>query len=193
MLETKCVGDNFKILETAFLVTNIHYLFTLGSGPNIQKMSSTSKLSYQHSRIVTNFKSPTSLLPLTLVRIEQLTYTVWNMMFQTSALLHTSGSKFRSDWPNPGFSSKAIMYFPSTRFWSQRAAVEFAKAFHIAVFESLLICINLSRFFSDTAMSPARTFRLSTVSKQKMNLPMTVWSKGAHLHLLKLHPYSSWI
>ena len=107
--------------------------------------------------------SPTSLLPLTLVRIEQLTYT---MMFQTSALLHTSGSKFRSDWPNPGFSSKAIMYFPSTRFWSQRSAVEFAKAFHIAVFESLLICINLSRVFSDTAMSPEREFRLSTVSKQ---------------------------
>ena len=30
MLETKCVGDNFKMLVTVFaiFVTNIHYLFT---------------------------------------------------------------------------------------------------------------------------------------------------------------------
>ena len=44
MLETKCVGINFKMLVTvlAILVTNIHYLFTLASGTNIQKMSPTS-------------------------------------------------------------------------------------------------------------------------------------------------------
>ena len=54
MLETKCVGDNFKMLVTvlAFLVTNIHYLFTLASGTNIQKMSPTSKFSHQHPQIV---------------------------------------------------------------------------------------------------------------------------------------------
>ena len=41
MLETKCVGDNFKMLVTvlAILVTNILYLLALASGINIQKMS----------------------------------------------------------------------------------------------------------------------------------------------------------
>ena len=40
MLETKCVGDNYKMLVTvlAILVTNIHYLL----GTNIEKMSPTS-------------------------------------------------------------------------------------------------------------------------------------------------------
>ena len=63
---TKCVDDNFKMLVTvlAFLVTNIHYLFTLASGTNTQKMSPASKFSHQHPQIVTNFKSPTSLSPL---------------------------------------------------------------------------------------------------------------------------------
>ena len=44
MLETKCVGDNYKMLVTvsAILVTKIHYLFTYFSGVNIQKMSPTS-------------------------------------------------------------------------------------------------------------------------------------------------------
>ena len=39
VLETKCVGDNFKMLVTvlAILVTNILYLLTLASGTNIQK------------------------------------------------------------------------------------------------------------------------------------------------------------
>ena len=39
MLETKCVGNNFKMLVTvlAILVTNINYLFTLASGNNIQR------------------------------------------------------------------------------------------------------------------------------------------------------------
>ena len=61
MLETKSVSDNFKMLLTvlAFLVNNLHYLFTLASGTNIQKMSPTSKFSHQHSQIFTNFKSPT--------------------------------------------------------------------------------------------------------------------------------------
>ena len=47
MLETKCVGGNFKMLMTvlAFLITNINFR-------------------HQHSQIVTNFKSPTSLSPL---------------------------------------------------------------------------------------------------------------------------------
>ena len=50
MFETKCVGDNNKILVTilAILVTNIHYLFTLASGTNFQKISPTSKFSHQH-------------------------------------------------------------------------------------------------------------------------------------------------
>ena len=41
MLETKCVGDNFKILVTvlAISVTNILYLLTLALGNNIQRMS----------------------------------------------------------------------------------------------------------------------------------------------------------
>ena len=45
MLTTNCVGDNYKMLVTvlAILVTNIHYLFTLASGTNIQKMSPTSQ------------------------------------------------------------------------------------------------------------------------------------------------------
>ena len=67
MLEKKCVGDNFKIWMTvlAFLVTNIHYLFTLASVTNIQKMSSTSRFSHQYSQIVTNITiSPTPLTPL---------------------------------------------------------------------------------------------------------------------------------
>ena len=65
MLETKCVGDNYEMLVTvlAILVTNIHYLFTLASGTNIPKMSPTSKFGYEHPKIVTNVKSPTSLSP----------------------------------------------------------------------------------------------------------------------------------
>ena len=45
MLDTKCVGDKYKMLVTvlAILVTHIYYLFTLESGTNIQKMSPTSK------------------------------------------------------------------------------------------------------------------------------------------------------
>ena len=60
----KCVGDNIKVLVTrlAILVINIHYLFTLASGTNIQKISSRSKFCYQHPRIVINFKSPTSVM-----------------------------------------------------------------------------------------------------------------------------------
>ena len=72
MLETKYVGDNYKMLVTvlAILVTNIHYLFTLASGTNIQKMSSTSKFNRQHPQIITNLsqlKSPTSLSPFLLL------------------------------------------------------------------------------------------------------------------------------
>ena len=47
MLETECVGDNYKILVTvlAIFITNIHYFFALqvASGTNIQRMSPTSK------------------------------------------------------------------------------------------------------------------------------------------------------
>ena len=43
----------------AILVTNFHYLFTLASGTNIQKMSPTSKFSHQNPKIVASFKSPT--------------------------------------------------------------------------------------------------------------------------------------
>ena len=41
MLETRCIGNNFKMWVTvsAILVTNILYLLTLASGANIQKMS----------------------------------------------------------------------------------------------------------------------------------------------------------
>ena len=62
MLVTKCVSDNYTMLVTvlAILVTNIHYLFTLASGINIQKMSLTSKFCHQHPKIVTNFKLLTS-------------------------------------------------------------------------------------------------------------------------------------
>ena len=44
MLETKCVGDNNKLLVTVLiiLITNIHCLFKLASGSNIQKTSPTS-------------------------------------------------------------------------------------------------------------------------------------------------------
>jgi len=40
MLETKCVGDNFKMLVTiwAISVTNIIYLLTLALGTDTQKM-----------------------------------------------------------------------------------------------------------------------------------------------------------
>ena len=62
MLETKCVGDNFKMLVTVFAIsfTHILYLLTLASGTNIQKMSPRSKFCRQNSKIVTNYKSPTS-------------------------------------------------------------------------------------------------------------------------------------
>merc|ERR1711917_72586 len=58
MLETKCVGDNYKMFVTilAILVTNIHYLFTLASCTNIQKMLPTSNFVHQHPKIVINFK-----------------------------------------------------------------------------------------------------------------------------------------
>ena len=54
MLETICVGDNFKMLVTvlAILVTNIHYLFILRPGTNIHKMSPTSQ--NRHQLLVTN-------------------------------------------------------------------------------------------------------------------------------------------
>ena len=60
MLETKCVGDNYKMLVTvlAILITNIHYPFALASGTNIQKISPTSKFSHQHPKIVINFMMP---------------------------------------------------------------------------------------------------------------------------------------
>ena len=49
MLETKCVGDNFKMLVMVLTisVTNILYLLTLASGTNIQKMSPRSQC-HQH-------------------------------------------------------------------------------------------------------------------------------------------------
>ena len=55
-------GDNYKILVTVLtiLVFNIQYLFSLASGTNIHKMSSTSKISHQHPKIVNKLKSPTS-------------------------------------------------------------------------------------------------------------------------------------
>ena len=45
MLDTKCVGDNFEMLVTVLpvFVTNILYLLTLASGPNIQKKFPISK------------------------------------------------------------------------------------------------------------------------------------------------------
>ena len=63
MLEMKCVGDNYNMLVTdlAIFVTNIHYLFTLATGTNIQKMLPTSKFCHQHQKIVTNYKWPTSV------------------------------------------------------------------------------------------------------------------------------------
>ena len=56
MLETKCVGDNYKMLLTllAISVTNIRYLLTLSSGTNIQEMSSTSKFNRQQPQIIIN-------------------------------------------------------------------------------------------------------------------------------------------
>ena len=49
MLETKCVGDNFKMLVTVFtvVVTNILYLLTLASGTNIEILSQTFKNCHQ--------------------------------------------------------------------------------------------------------------------------------------------------
>ena len=44
----------------AISVTNILYLLTLALGTNIQKMSPRSQFCRQHSKIVTNYKSPTS-------------------------------------------------------------------------------------------------------------------------------------
>ena len=38
----------------AILLTNVHYLFTLASGANIQKMSPTSEFSHRYPRIFTN-------------------------------------------------------------------------------------------------------------------------------------------
>ena len=65
MLETKRVNDNYKMVVTvlAILVTDIHYIFTLASVTNIQKMSPTMKFCHQNLQIVINFKSPTSLSP----------------------------------------------------------------------------------------------------------------------------------
>ena len=62
----KCVGDNIKVLVTrlAILVTNIHYLFTLASGTNIQRMLPTSKFCHQHPKIVTNFTMTLTSLSL---------------------------------------------------------------------------------------------------------------------------------
>ena len=62
MLETKCVGDNFKMLVTVFtvFVANILNLLILTSSTSIQKMSPISKFCRQNSNIVTNIKSPTS-------------------------------------------------------------------------------------------------------------------------------------
>ena len=62
MLETKCAGDNYKMLVTVkgILVTNIHYLFTLASGTKIQKRSRTTKFYNQYPKMVKHFMSPTS-------------------------------------------------------------------------------------------------------------------------------------
>jgi len=60
------VGDGYfrqnELMTTlrCCLPTNIHYLFTLVSGTNIQKTSPRSKFCHQHREIVTNFKSTTS-------------------------------------------------------------------------------------------------------------------------------------
>jgi len=61
-METKCVGANFKMLVTVWTisVTKILYLLTLALCTNIQKMSPRSSFCRQHSKIVTNCKSPTS-------------------------------------------------------------------------------------------------------------------------------------
>ena len=62
MLETKCVGDNFKMLVTALtvFVINILYFLTLAPRTNILKMSQISKFCHQHPKIVTNIKPSTS-------------------------------------------------------------------------------------------------------------------------------------
>ena len=55
------VGDNFMRLVTVLVIWIIHYLFTLASSTNIQKMSPRSKFCHQHPKIVNNLKSSISL------------------------------------------------------------------------------------------------------------------------------------
>ena len=55
MLDTKDVGDNYKMLVTVLviLVININYLFTLVSGTNIQRMAIEIR-DYQHLKLINN-------------------------------------------------------------------------------------------------------------------------------------------
>ena len=64
LLETKSAGGNYKTLVTVLDITNIHYLFTLASGTNIQRMLPTSKFCHQHPKIVTNITMTLTSLSL---------------------------------------------------------------------------------------------------------------------------------
>ena len=63
MLETKCVGNDYKMMVTVvspFWSPKSTMFFTLAPGTNIKKISRASKFSHQHPQIVTNFTSATS-------------------------------------------------------------------------------------------------------------------------------------
>ena len=65
MLETKCVGNNVKMLVTIFaiLVTNINYHFKLA---NIQKVSPKWKFCYEHQEML---RTPTWSLQVTNITV----------------------------------------------------------------------------------------------------------------------------
>ena len=89
ILETKCVDDNYTMLVTVLamtvLVTNIHSLFILASGTNIQKMSPTSKFCHQDPKFITKLVTPTLVINITVIpNLFNSSYkaiTCWNSLF----------------------------------------------------------------------------------------------------------------
>ena len=141
MFETKCVGDNYKILVTvlADVITNIHYLFTLASGVNIPKSSPTLLSLFPTS--VTTFQVhlnfPTSARTFQLPR-----------NFPTSAKL----SNFRKNFPTSlgPFQLRSVLsnfawFFPTFSETFQLQTFQL-KTFQLLVFSNCPFQLRVSRF-----------------------------------------------
>ena len=95
------------VMVLAILVTINNYHFTLASGSNVQKMSTTSTFYHQNSKIVTNFKSPTSLSLLS--RFESKLSIIWGFIYYRVGNERRSSSYWVFCWSFVPFSNSNLV------------------------------------------------------------------------------------